>query len=93
MSALTHSSAASNLLARYRLQPTSTLDLGDLATAMVGGGCSEVTFVVKSVICVKGRGKALRYQVKWKDSVTTSWEPITNLKGAQGAIDKFNKQK
>ena len=68
-------------------------DLGYLATAMIGGGCSEVTFVVQSIIGVKGRGKALRYQVNWKGSGATSWEPITNLTGAQDAIDKFNKQK
>ena len=55
----------------------------------------ELGWEVERILDVKGRGRALRYLVKWKGfpESDNSWEPVCNLDGCPDAMEEFHKRK
>ena len=44
---------------------------------------------VESIDAKKGRGKKLRYLVKWKGKKVRTYEPLSHLKGCEEMVKEF----
>jgi hypothetical protein len=50
----------------------------------------EPTYEVERVIGHSGKGKKVRYHVKWLDHQEPTWEPASGLKGAADAVAAYH---
>ena len=48
---------------------------------------------VESIKGKRGKGRSLKYLVKWKDHDTQTWEPLKHLKGCMDAVRKYEESK
>ena len=48
---------------------------------------------VEQIVAKTGKGKKTRYLVKWKGSDDKTWEPVSHLKGATEAIQRYESTK
>lgn len=71
--------------------PKSTPPQPKSPDAHVSDHRADDVFEVERVLAhrLAGRGRKLEYQVKWAGYDDTTWEPVGNLKGAQGAVQSY----